>query len=297
LSINPTEIGGGGQITNLWRTLFVQGTFGRWSTAGQRVFIDSKGTRFPLGIPLSVEASSIEVSAGWRFEPNSSRGVSSRLVPYVGGGAGVVRYSESSSFAQVGDDLEQQHLSYHAVGGLEVGVARWVSVAADVRYRVVPGILGEGGVSAIVEEKTFNGLSVSARVLIGNRPRSLSADKSRKTPVLPSMPVAEPELLLAEPESSVASRGQPAEKPVTSGRRDPLPQRPNTERGFSDTALLTKDSGVFVRPGALQPLRMLTAGTRVKVREEYGEWLMIEFKDPQWGVRVGYVLRANCDWR
>jgi opacity protein-like surface antigen len=147
LSTQSPEIGGGGQITNLWRTLFVQGSIGRWSSTGERVFIDSGGTRYPLGIRLSVEATNIEVSAGWRFEPQASRGTASRLVPYIGGGAGVVRYVESSPFAQVGDDLDAQYTSYHALGGLEVGIARWIALAADARYRVVPGVLGEGGVS------------------------------------------------------------------------------------------------------------------------------------------------------
>ena len=61
------------------------------------------------------------------------------------------------------------------------------------------------------------------------------------------------------------------------------------------TAVLKKDSPVFVRPGALAPLHTILAGTRVTVKEEVDDWLMIEFRDAKWGVRVGYVLRENSN--
>ena len=32
-----------------------------------------------------------------------------------------------------------------------------------------------------------------------------------------------------------------------------------------------------------------------QVREDAGEWLMVEFTDRQWGDRVGYVLNKNCE--
>jgi len=93
---------------------------------------------------------------------------------------------------------------------------------------------------------------------------------------------------------------KPARRVDTPGPVKAAPVTPPTSTeakpDTADTAVLRKDSGVFVRPGTKSPLRILPAGTRVKVREEAGEWLLVEFRDPQWGNRVGYVLRADCQY-
>jgi len=73
---------------------------------------------------------------------------------------------------------------------------------------------------------------------------------------------------------------------------EPTPVEP----GVRTTAVLKKDSPVFVRPGASTPIRALAAGTRVKVLEPVGDWLMIEFSDEEWDARIGYVLRDDCEW-
>ena len=38
-------------------------------------------------------------------------------------------------------------------------------------------------------------------------------------------------------------------------------------------------------------LRTLPAGTSVRVLEEKGDWVRIEFRDAQYGPRVGFVQR------
>ena len=64
-----------------------------------------------------------------------------------------------------------------------------------------------------------------------------------------------------------------------------------------NTTVIKVAAPVYIAPDATRAaLRLLPAGTRVKVREESGDWLMVEFSDPQWGDRVGYVLKKNCDW-
>jgi len=86
-----------------------------------------------------------------------------------------------------------------------------------------------------------------------------------------------------------------ATEPVnTVPRRDSRPASAGPAVG--STVTIRKDSPVFVRPEALMPLRTLAAGTRVTVREQVGEWLMIEFRGAQSSVRVGYVRRDNCEW-
>jgi hypothetical protein len=53
---------------------------------------------------------------------------------------------------------------------------------------------------------------------------------------------------------------------------------------------------VFVLPDASRtPLRTLSPGTRVKVLQDRGDWYRVEFADPAWGPRVGYVQRKHVE--
>ena len=62
-------------------------------------------------------------------------------------------------------------------------------------------------------------------------------------------------------------------------------------------ATVNISSGIFVVPDATRaPIRVLEPGTRIKVLDATEEWLKVEFRDPQWGPRVGYVLRRNCTY-
>lgn len=110
------------------------------------------------------------------------------------------------------------------------------------------------------------------------------------------------------------SREAPGTRGTRPGRRTAQPRQPSTDApdapapapdarnddagiAAGATVVLTRDTRVFVRPGALQPLRVLKAGTRLRVREDAGEWLMVEFRDPSWGARVGYVKREDTERR
>jgi hypothetical protein len=46
---------------------------------------------------------------------------------------------------------------------------------------------------------------------------------------------------------------------------------------------------IYLQPGAQTPLRVAKAGTLFKVLQEEGEWVEVEFNDPQFGRRVGWV--------
>ena len=98
----------------------------------------------------------------------------------------------------------------------------------------------------------------------------------------------------------VRNRPSPARSPPRPRRRllhrSPTPPEASpAEPAVRTTAVLKKDSPVFVRPGALEPMQTILGGTRVTVREQVDDWLMIEFRDAKWGVRVGYVLRENSN--
>jgi hypothetical protein len=54
-------------------------------------------------------------------------------------------------------------------------------------------------------------------------------------------------------------------------------------------ATVTTAAPIFIQPGAQTPLRVATIGTSLRVLQEDGEWLEVEFNDPQFGRRVGWT--------
>ena len=56
------------------------------------------------------------------------------------------------------------------------------------------------------------------------------------------------------------------------------------------TAVATANAPVYIAPDASRtPLRTAAEGTVFTVVAEEGDWTKVQFKDPQWGIRVGYV--------
>lgn len=57
-------------------------------------------------------------------------------------------------------------------------------------------------------------------------------------------------------------------------------------------ATVTTNAPIYIGPEETQtPLRVAAVGTRLRVISEEGEWLQVEFQDPRYGRRVGYVQR------
>jgi len=66
-----------------------------------------------------------------------------------------------------------------------------------------------------------------------------------------------------------------------------------------NTAVATANTPVYIAPDTTRtPLRVAAQGTVFTVVSEEGEWTKVQFKDPQWGVRVGYVATSALRfWR
>jgi hypothetical protein len=65
-----------------------------------------------------------------------------------------------------------------------------------------------------------------------------------------------------------------------------------------NTAVAASHTPVFIAPDATRtPLRVAAQGTVFTVVAEEGEWTKVQFKDPQWGVRVGYVATSALRFR
>jgi hypothetical protein len=95
-------------------------------------------------------------------------------------------------------------------------------------------------------------------------------------------------------------KGAPAGPPRTAptGPRPPVnapPAAPGTMPATVGTAAFTiAATPVYIRAEETRtPLKTLPRGTSIRVLEEAGDWLRIEFQDSQWGRRVGFVQRKN----
>ncbi len=164
---NPVAFSGGLEVTRIIRGLFARASVDWISETGERVFIGDAGERFGLGIPLDVTMTPIDVTAGWRFEYRDRRGRPGRLVPFVGGGAGILRYRETDPFADEADEVDERFASYHLLGGADVAISRWVGVRFEYRFRAVPDAIGSGGVSAVTGDSSLGGSTVTVGVVLG----------------------------------------------------------------------------------------------------------------------------------
>jgi opacity protein-like surface antigen len=256
LSTKPIEIGGAAQVTNIWRDLFAQVSFTRISDTGERAFIADDGTPVPLGIPLEMKATYIDASVGWKFAPTGES--YERVTSYGGAGVGRVKLTEHSPFPQAGDDVDASATSYHVMGGVEVRLLSWLSVSGDLRYRWVPDLLGDGGVSQALKEDDFGGFHLGAGVRIGFGGRKAAPP--------------------TQPESTQVPPSEPT-------------RAPGTVKTAPMGTILTS-APVYLRPDeSREPLRTLEAGTSIRILREDREWIRIEFVDRLLGPRVGYVLR------
>jgi hypothetical protein len=196
--------GGGAMVTFGHGRFFAQASVERFSDEGERVFV-SDGEVFPLGIPLSVEVTPIEFTAGYRFVPRPRRSraapppprapeifkpanpqagtttarpvppppprvqaASARSwVPYIGGGVGRLGYKESSSIGGETEEIDESFTSYHVAGGVDFRLARWLGAGVEAAYRWVPDALGEAGVSAEFGDDDLGGPTIRVRVIVG----------------------------------------------------------------------------------------------------------------------------------
>jgi opacity protein-like surface antigen len=154
-----TSFGGGVQVTNLWRGLFLEGAAARATADGERVFVFG-GEVFPLGIPVEITMTPVDVVAGWRTPVG-------RVVPYLGGGMTFFKYQETSDFADDDENLDEWYRGFVVMGGLEASVTRWIHVRADVRFRQVNDVLGLGGASQAFDEDRLGGFAAGLQLVLG----------------------------------------------------------------------------------------------------------------------------------
>ncbi|HTM23739.1 MAG TPA: hypothetical protein VL225_01020 [Vicinamibacterales bacterium] len=152
--------GGGVDVTDIWKHLFIRVAVTHLSKKGGRVFVDS-GQVFPLGIPLTLTMTPIEIGGGWRFAGKRP----SRFAPYAGGAALIVPYKETSAFGDAADNVSQSFTGAAVFAGVEASVTRSITVGGEAQFRAIPNALGTAGASQAYNETDLGG--VTARVTIG----------------------------------------------------------------------------------------------------------------------------------
>jgi opacity protein-like surface antigen len=150
--------GGGAQV--YFGPIYVDVGVTRFEKTGERAFV-LDGEVFPLGIPDRITMTPVVVTAGYRFPERE------RIVPYVGGGIGSLKFEETSDFADPAENVSERFTSYHVAGGMEYAASRWLFVAGEVRYTSVPDALGAPGIAAEFDESNLGGVSVAVKVLVG----------------------------------------------------------------------------------------------------------------------------------
>jgi outer membrane protein W len=153
--------GGGVQVV-VKDGLFVEVGASHFHQTGQRAYL-SGGQSFQLGIPLTATITPLEISAGYRFRISSLPWVR----PYAAAGYGSYAYTETSDFAEPGEDVDTRHGGFLMNGGAEFRLHRWVGLAVDVQYTHVPGILGSGGVSQQAGESDLGGVAGRIKLVVG----------------------------------------------------------------------------------------------------------------------------------
>ena len=152
---------GGGSIRYVFlRSLFVGAGAHYFERKGERVFVaDASGTPFRLGHPLTLREVPVYGMVGWRFYPGS------RLVPYIGVGAGKTSIHEKSVVGGIEESQKQSKATYLAVGGVEWGRGI-LRVGAELMLSSIPDSIGVAGVSKIYGEKNLGGMSIVGKIVV-----------------------------------------------------------------------------------------------------------------------------------
>lgn len=158
-----TAFGGGVDVVDIWKHLFARVAVTRARKSGSRVFVADNGEVFPLGIPLTVTMTPIEVGGGWRFVSRKNP----RVSPYAGAAFLSMGYTETSKFAEAGDNTSERFAGGDVFGGVDVAIVKWLALSAEAQFRRVPNALFAGGVSNNFGESGLGGFT--ARVMIGIR--------------------------------------------------------------------------------------------------------------------------------
>lgn len=152
--------GAGVEVVNLWKHVFVRVQATKASFSGQRVVIVN-GTVFKLGTAITAGMTPTELGAGWRFE---SKNMNYRITPYAGASAVFLNYTETSAFADAGENVSETFKGFGVFAGADVRVLRHVFVGAEGQYRVINSSPAANSAAATFGEKNLGGTVLRLKV-------------------------------------------------------------------------------------------------------------------------------------
>ncbi len=163
---------GGGLELGLPKHLFLSVGASRFRRTGHRVFA-FQGTVFNLNEPATITVTPLEITVGYRYtgpaQPATRAAASTKLIPYVGGGVGWHKYTETSAHSSDADDVHATFAGYQVVGGVETPLQKWMALAAEAQFASVPNALGQdlSGVSNVYDEHNLGGFTIRVKVVVG----------------------------------------------------------------------------------------------------------------------------------
>jgi opacity protein-like surface antigen len=160
------QVFGAGAELAFRQGFFVRADVSYFRDEGERVeMVD--GEIVPLGIPLTLSLTPIEFSGGYRLSAvRFGRRGQVALVPFVGAGAGVVRFREETDDEHPDEQTSERFTSYHMLVGLDVPLGKRVAIGGELTRRWVRDGLGSGGISEAFGETDLGGTTMWTRVRI-----------------------------------------------------------------------------------------------------------------------------------
>ena len=291
------QVGGGVRV---WQGLMCMAAYSR--------FEDSSGASLTGSVPnpfffdkaraiagesaaLSHTEQTLHLSALW------TAAVSPALEVGVFGGPSIVSLRQSyvrdvlfddgypyltATFTQAAATKESQTaVGFNIGGNVAWFFSRHLGVSGTVRFSRVSASLNTAAGNAVPVNlggvETAVGLRIS-----GGRYSSREPEHRPSPPPSPSMPPA-PRRQPPAPKSELAT---PRQEEKTAA-----PPEAAGSGVVGKTAVAKGELPMFIRPGLLTPISTFPPGTRLKILEDHGDWLMVESHDRRWGRRVGFVRR------
>lgn len=173
------------------RGWFAEGRVSWFRATGERVFVN-QGQVFPLGIGTTLTLLPVDVVGGWRFLPRprpaprpplppapGSRQPPARpappapvraprrIVPYIGGGVGVVQMREESDLAGDDERVSERKTSLVLVGGVEFPIRGPLNGALEAGWRRVADALSETPLAEEFGETNLDHVFLNFRIIFG----------------------------------------------------------------------------------------------------------------------------------
>lgn len=153
-------LGAGIDVINIWHHVFVRVAASQASLDGERVAVVNS-TVFKLGTKLTADMTPTELGVGWRFV---STNPDFRLTPYIGGGAVLLSYKETSTFADSGENVSETFKGIGAFGGVDFRFTRQALIGVEGQYRVINNTPAANSAAANFNETNLGGAVLRVRL-------------------------------------------------------------------------------------------------------------------------------------